>query len=167
MPCGTCFRTWPFFTNKMIDTALVTPARLKARGLAARRAVEILNRKIAEIALGTGLPARRLRANDALRVMSSYAAYGGRALGKAAAKLGMRSEVENKSAGFAAVVNERLIEAARRELVPQQMASARLYSADALTAFVERNIKEGLPDKAQIGLMLSMELTARRTGGAS
>jgi len=155
----------PFASRRLVKAVMSMPAAYKRRGIAARRAVEMSSREIADVPLATGLPGRPLRLADAGRVVASYGAYGRRVARKVLAKAGLLGEAATRDVGLASVMREKMTDIARRELAPEKMASAGIYDADALRKFVERNINGGMPELTAIGLVYGMELTFRYVGG--
>jgi asparagine synthase (glutamine-hydrolysing) len=155
----------PFFSNRMLDLALRMPGEAKRTGLSMREGIRLIDAGLADVPLGTGLPARPLGILDAPRVLAGKAIYARKAARKAVAKLLHVTAAKGASRGFDAVVKDRLAAMCRKELKADEMASAAIYDGGALARFIERSIIAGMPNTTQMGLIMSLELTCRRVGG--
>ncbi len=155
----------PYCANRSLDLAFAIPAAFKKRSLVVRRALQRLDSVFANIPLDRGLPARPLRLKDFPAVATLLWRYAGKARARILAKYFRASNTKKIASSLQRLVDERLGRLCENMLNPDNMASLALYDSGRLAEFVERNRNTGFPDRTQIGLILSMEMTARYVGG--
>ena len=156
----------PYLSNRMLDLAFVVPARLKRRGLILRGAIERTDAALADVPLATGAPARPMHLGDIAAAIASSARYAKRVVGKAAAKTGLSAGVERQDRRLAEIVDDGVVKMCGAKGLVDRLAGARICRGGALRAFLEKNVEQGLPDKTQVGLLLSMDLTLQYLGNS-
>ncbi|MCD6405635.1 MAG: hypothetical protein J7M19_07400 [Planctomycetes bacterium] len=156
----------PYCTNRSLDLAFSIPAAFKKRSLVVRRALQRLDSVFADIPLDRGLPARPLGIGDFPAVATLLWRYAGKARRRILAKYLRTSNTKKIASSLQTLVDERLGCLCENMLNPDNMASLALYDRGRLAEFVERNRNTGFPDRTQMGLILSMEMTSRYVGGS-
>lgn len=153
-------RLWPalapFLWRRPLEVALSAPPRVRVRARMARRLIEYLHPRLAEIQTSHGYPALPLRPSTAHR----FAGVGGiafrRLIGRA------RTAFGGTATPPPSPVQALWVEEEVRDLMnPECMRSAGLYTPAVLKRFVQKASTPDFSEADRFGRLLTLEMTAR------
>jgi len=157
----------PFFANDIIDMSFTIPWRFKKNSRIVAHALAHCHPGYSNVPLINGLPARPLQINDIRPFLHYCAGFAEKVCWKIQTSLLGKSPVVPDDVGVRSLVARKLASNRVSKLLNlDDMASAFLYEADKFREFIKKNRENGFRDRAQIGLILSFELTCRYVGSS-
>lgn len=155
----------PFFDNYIIHVSFTIPWEFKKNSRLVKHALALCHPGYAEVPLINGLPARPLSIRDWRQVAYYYANYTRKISNKVQYLLFGESRASSDDIGLASIISKKLASTEVADMLnPDNMASGFLYNPDKFRDFIRANRNNGFKDRAQIGLILSFELTCRYIG---
>jgi len=158
----------PYFDNEVLDRSFTIPWRYKKGSRVLKHVLEMTHPGYSGIKLVNGSPARPYVNKDLFDVIKFEIGHARTVLEKFGifCKNGKTNSLRGNSISLENVIRKCL---SSKEILDifnyPTMWSNFLYKSDEFRNFVKKNVENGFPDRVQIGLILSFELTCRYVGG--